>query len=65
MTVATERIVVQVTATQKKSIASNAKRLGLYVSELMRQAAQGFSPTIDDDDMVALIAHCEIKAIQR
>jgi hypothetical protein len=56
MTTATERIVVQVTAAQKKSIASTAKRLGLNVSELMRQAAQGFSPASDDSDMIALIA---------
>lgn len=56
MAVATERIVVQVTPTQKKAISSTAKRLGLNVSELMRQAAQGFQPKSDDDaDLGALI----------
>jgi len=59
MTTATERIVVQVTAAQKKSIASTAKRLGLNVSELMRRAAQGFSPANDDHDMAALIARVD------
>ncbi|MGN6390253.1 MAG: plasmid mobilization protein [Burkholderiaceae bacterium] len=55
MATATERIVVQVTPTQKKAIASTAKRLGLNVSELMRQAAQGFQPKSDDNDIDALI----------
>lgn len=55
MTTATERIVVQVTPTQKEAIGSAAKRLGLNMSELMRQAAQGFQPKADDDDMNALI----------
>lgn len=52
---ATERIVVQVTPTQKKAISSAAKRLGLNVSELMRQAAQDFQPRSDDSDIDALI----------
>lgn len=56
MATATERIVVQVTASQKKAIASTAKRYGLNVSELMRQAAQGYSPASDNRDMEALIA---------
>jgi uncharacterized protein (DUF1778 family) len=55
MAVATERIVVQVTPTQKKAISSTAKRLGLNVSELMRQAAQGFQPKSEDADLDALI----------
>jgi hypothetical protein len=55
MAVATERIVVQVTPTQKKAISSAAKRLGLNVSELMRQAAQGFQPKSDEGDIDALI----------
>lgn len=44
MAAATERIVVRVTPTQKKAISSVAKRLSLNVSDLMRQAAQGFQP---------------------
>jgi len=55
MATATDRIVVQVTAVQKRAIASTAKRLGLNVSELMRQAAQGFTPSSDEEDMNALI----------
>ncbi|WP_153101332.1 plasmid mobilization protein [Paraburkholderia hayleyella] len=56
MATATERIVVQVTAVQKQEITSTAKRLGLNVSELMRQAAQGFMPHEDEQDLYALIA---------
>jgi hypothetical protein len=56
MAAATERIVVQVTPVQKRAIASTAKRLGLNVSELMRQAAQGFTPSDDEEDINALIS---------
>lgn len=55
MGTATERIVVQVTPTQKKAISSTAKRLGLNVSELMRQAVQSFQPKSDEGDLDALI----------
>ena len=55
MAAATERIVVQVTPVQKRAIASTAKRLGLNVSELMRQAAQGFTPSDDEEYINALI----------
>jgi phosphate uptake regulator len=55
MAAANERIVVQVTTSQKLAIASTAKRLGLNVSELMRQAAQGFTPSDDEADLLALI----------
>ena len=55
MAAATERIVVQVTTVQKRAIAHTAKRLGLNVSELMRQAAQGFTPSEDEQDINALI----------
>jgi phosphate uptake regulator len=55
MAAATERIVVQVTTVQKRAIASTAKRLGLNVSELMRQAAQGFTPSDDEQEINALI----------
>ncbi|MDB0541538.1 ribbon-helix-helix protein, CopG family, partial [Ralstonia solanacearum] len=40
MAATTERIVVRVTTAQKRAIVSTAKRLGLNVSELMRQAIQ-------------------------
>ena len=55
MAAATERIVVQVTAVQKRAIAGTAKRLGLNVSELMRQAAQGFTPSDDEQEIFALV----------
>jgi len=55
MAAATERIVVQVTTVQKRAIASTAKRLGLNVSELMRQAALGFTPSDDAQEINALI----------
>ena len=54
MAAATERIVVQVTTVQKRAIVQTAKRLGLNVSELMRQAAQGFTPSDDEQEIVAL-----------
>jgi hypothetical protein len=43
MVAGTERIVVQVTPDQKRAIASTAKRLGVDVSELMRQAVEGIT----------------------
>ncbi|KMQ77163.1 hypothetical protein BPMI_01669c [Candidatus Burkholderia pumila] len=55
MAAATERIVVQVTTVQKRAIAQTAKRLGLNVSELMRQAAQGFTPSADEQEILALV----------
>lgn len=60
MSASTERIVVQVTMRQKKAIISIAKRLGLNVSELMRQAAQGYDPGTDDGDLDALIERVNI-----
>lgn len=55
MATASERIVVQVTAVQKRAIANTAKRLGLNVSELMRQAAQGFTPSEDEREILTLV----------
>jgi hypothetical protein len=48
---ATERIVVQVTHPQKREIVENANRLGLNISELMRQAAHGFAPSCDGKEL--------------
>ena len=48
MATATERVVVQVTADQKQEIATKAQRLGINISELMRQAALGFTPAEDE-----------------
>jgi hypothetical protein len=55
MAAATERIVVQVTTGQKRAITQTAKRLGLNVSELMRQAVQGFTPSDDEQEILALV----------
>jgi hypothetical protein len=55
MAAVTERIVVQVTPAQKRAIGSTAKRLGLNVSELIRQAAEGFTPAEDEREVYALI----------
>ncbi|WP_091809679.1 hypothetical protein [Burkholderia sp. WP9] len=60
MAAATERIVVQVTTVQKRAIASTAKRLGMNVSELMRQAAQGFTPSDDEHEINALIERVNV-----
>ncbi|WP_158940775.1 hypothetical protein [Burkholderia sp. S171] len=57
MASATERIVVQVTPVQKRAIARTAKRLGLNVSELMRQAAQGITSSDVEENIDALIRH--------
>jgi phosphate uptake regulator len=62
MAVATERIVVQVTPAQKKAINSTAKRLGLNVSELMRQAVKGFQTKSDNDDLEALIERVNLSS---
>jgi hypothetical protein len=55
MAAATERIVVKVTPTQKKAISATALRLGLKVSELMRQSAQGFQQNSDEAVIGALL----------
>ncbi len=60
MATATERIVVQVTTSQKRAIANTAKRLGLNVSELMRQAAQGFTPSEDEEEILALVERVNV-----
>ena len=62
MAAATERIVVQVTPVQKQAIAHTAKRLGMNVSELMRQAAQGFIPSEDEQDLNALIERVNVSS---
>ncbi|CBJ44348.1 hypothetical protein LBW59_00355 [Ralstonia solanacearum] len=55
MAATTERIVVRVTTAQKRAIVSTAKRLGLNVSELMRQAIQDFTPPEDEREINAMI----------
>ena len=57
MATARKRIVVRVTPVQRRAIARAAKRLGLNVSELMRQAVKGFTPSDDEEKINALIRH--------
>jgi len=54
MAAATERIVVQATAQDKRAIAAKAKRLDLAVSELMRRGAFAYQSTEADADLSAL-----------
>jgi len=49
-----ERIVMQVTAQEKKAIASKAKRLGMSISELMRQGAASYRAAADDEELGSL-----------
>ena len=54
MAAAVERIVVQVTADEKKKIANKAKRMGLPISELMRRGAHGHQAAESDVDLEAM-----------
>lgn len=54
MAAAVERIVVQVTAREKRVIATKAKRLGLPISELMRRAATAYKSAEVDEELGVL-----------
>jgi phosphate uptake regulator len=64
MAAASERIVVQVTPLEKRAIVNTAKRLGLNVSELVRQAAQGFTPPSDEKEMEQLVARVNASTLE-
>jgi hypothetical protein len=64
MAAASERIVVQVTPVEKRAIVSTAKRLGLNVSELVRQAARGYRPPTDESDLDKLIERVNASTLQ-
>ena len=51
---AVERIVVQVTAREKKAITAKAKKLGLPIAELMRRGATAYRSTEADKELGAL-----------
>jgi hypothetical protein len=51
---AVERIVVQATPNEKKSISAKAKKLGLPVSELMRRGAAAYNSAAEDEELGAL-----------
>jgi hypothetical protein len=57
-TAAIERIVVQTTSADKRSITKKAKQTGFTVSELMRRAVASYSPSEDPEllDQLALEA---------
>ena len=54
MLTAVERIVVQATTVEKKSIAAKAKRLGLPISELMRRGASAYQADSADEELGAM-----------
>jgi hypothetical protein len=54
MTLAVERIVVQTTLEEKKSIAAKAKRLALSISELMRRGAFAYDAAESGVELGAL-----------
>ena len=51
MVAAVERIVVQVTALDKKAIAARAKKFDLPVAELMRRGAFAYEPSETQDEL--------------
>lgn len=51
---ALERIVVRVTAQEKKAIAAKATKLGLPISELMRRGATAYQSSEADEELSAL-----------
>jgi hypothetical protein len=54
MAAATERIVVQATAQDKKAITAKAKRLDVPVSELMRRGAFAYQSSEADAELAAV-----------
>ena len=51
MAIASERIVVQATAQEKKAIVAKAKKLGLPISELMRRGATAYESAEADEEL--------------
>ena len=54
MAAAVERIVVQATAQEKKTISAKAKKLGLPISELMRRGATAYESEAADEELASL-----------
>ncbi len=61
---ATERIVVQTTPEEKRTIAAKAKRLSLPISELMRRGAIAYESHESDAELVALAAAAKAAAVR-
>ena len=64
MATAVKRIVVKVTAEDKRVIAAKARRLQMPVATLMRRAVIAYSPCAGDAELFAL-AHAAMSAADR
>ncbi len=64
MTNSTKRIVVQVTPRQKQEIVLIAKRMGLNISELMRQAARKFQSVSEQKGIESLLNQVHLSTIE-
>lgn len=54
MTLAIERIVVQIAPTEKRKIEAKSKKLGISLSELMRRASTTYSGKEEDAELIVL-----------
>ncbi|MBI3149421.1 MAG: hypothetical protein HYZ17_13000 [Betaproteobacteria bacterium] len=64
MAIATERIPVLVTATEKGRIAKMAKAAGLSMGEFLRRAAASFEPNDDDRILEGMIDQMNKTTVQ-
>lgn len=64
MAIATERIPVLVTATEKGRIAKMAKAAGLSMGEFLRRAAASFEPNEDDRILEGMIDQMNKATVQ-
>jgi hypothetical protein len=55
-TMKTERVVILMTAQQKRALAHRAKALDVSVAELVRRSAEGFGTGADEATLAALAA---------
>lgn len=55
MAIATERVPVLMTPTEKKRVIAKAKKAGLTMGEYMRRAAATYRPTDDDKTLGVMI----------
>ena len=62
MAAATERIVVQTTQQEKRTLLLKAKRLGLPLAELMRRGAGSYRPESGDEQLGALADAAKVAA---
>ena len=55
MAAATERVVVLMTPAEKRALEKKAKRLGASAAELVRRSVDAFDPTMDAQEITALL----------